>query len=118
MRPALLIALLVASSACGGSGTTDSATNPGTTVTPTVTTSVAMTGFAFTPADIQVSPGAVVTWTNNDAVNHNVTFTSTVVGAVANFSAGARTITMPTTTGTYAYHCTIHGAMTGTVKVQ
>jgi plastocyanin len=79
---------------------------------------VNIAGIAFGPAAIQVSPGAVVTWTNSDNINHNVTFSSATIGAVPDFSSGSKTLTMPTAPGTYAYHCTIHASMTGTVEVK
>lgn len=126
MRTTPLLALLILAAACGGSSATTSpgvVTNPGTTTpnptpTPTVTTSVAISGFAFNPAAIQVASGSVVTWTNNDNTNHNVTFSATTIGGTADFATGPKSLTMPATAGTYAYHCTIHGAMTGTVEVK
>jgi plastocyanin len=117
MRTPLFLASLLLAAACGGSGY--STTSPGTTTTtPQVTTAVNISGIAFGPAAIQVSPAAVVTWTNSDNINHNVTFSSATIGAIANFATGAKTLTMPTATGTYSYHCTIHPSMTGTVEVK
>ena len=110
MRKLLSFALLCVTASCGSDSTTSA-------TTPTLTTSVTMQNIAFAPASIQVSPGAVVTWTNNDNIQHTVTFDGTV-GAIAAFSTGAKTLTMPTTTGTYAYHCTIHAGMSGTVTVK
>lgn len=120
MRSPLLLASLVLLAACGGSAdsTTAPTTGTGTPPAPTVTTSVNLSGNAFSPSAIQVSPGAVVTWTNSDSYNHNVTFSSTDVGTVANFATGSRTLTMPAAVGTYAYHCTIHAGMSGTVEVK
>ena len=110
MRKSLSFVLLCAAAACGSTATV---------IPPVivVTTSVTMQNIAFAPARIQVSPGAVVTWTNNDNIQHTVTFDGTV-GAIAAFSTGAKTLTMPTTAGTYEYHCTIHAGMAGTVIVQ
>lgn len=119
MRLPLLLAAITLTAACGGaSGVTNAGTGPGTTTGPTLTTSVTIASIAFTPSAIQVSPGAVVTWTNTDNINHNVTFSSTTIGATPSFSTGSNTLTMPTAVGTYAYHCTIHAGMTGTVLVQ
>lgn len=109
--------------ACGGGGS-DSPTNPGNPGnpsnpgTPIVTTSVDLQGSAFKPADIQVSPGATVTFTNLDGINHTVTFDNTTITSIDAYATGAKTVTMPTATGTYAYHCTIHAGMKGTVLVK
>jgi plastocyanin len=110
---------------CGGGGGGDSTpttpTNPGTPGTPgqpTATTSVEMKGFAFNPPAIVVSPGATVTWTNSDNTNHNVTFSNTAIASTTEFASGSKSIVMPTAAGTYAYTCTLHGGMNGTVKVQ
>jgi plastocyanin len=82
------------------------------------TTAVNMSGSAFNPPAIQVAPGATVTYTNQDGIDHNVTFSSTAVTSTGNFSSGSKTVVMPGTPGTYAYHCTIHAGMAGTVVVQ
>jgi plastocyanin len=65
-----------------------------------------------------VSSGAVVTYTNNDAITHNVTFDNSSIGGSGNFSSGSKTLTMPAAAGTYTYKCTIHASMTGTVTVK
>jgi plastocyanin len=119
-----LIALALA---CGGGGG-DTSTNPPPgnpgnpgnpgTPAPTVTTSVNLQGSKFVPADIQVSPGATITFTNLDGIAHTVTFTSTAVTSVGSYSTGERTVTMPTAPGTYPFHCNFHGDMTGTVLVK
>lgn len=85
---------------------------------PVTTTSVTMQSTAFNPPDIRVSPSAVVTWTNMDATNHNVTFSDASIGTTGNFSSGAKTLAMPAAPGTYSYRCTIHAGMSGTVQVQ
>ena len=88
------------------------------TAGPVTTTSVTMQGTAFNPPDIRVSPSAVVTWTNMDAINHNVTFSEAAIGATTNFSTGSKSLAMPAAPGTYNYRCTIHAGMSGTVLVQ
>jgi plastocyanin len=47
-----------------------------------------------------------------------VTFDNTSIASVDAYATGSRTVTMPTATGTYAYHCTIHPSMKGTVLVK
>ncbi|MEO8563924.1 MAG: plastocyanin/azurin family copper-binding protein [bacterium] len=122
MRSRLIIVPLAVLMACGGSdSTTPVVPNPagggggGTVVT---TTAVELKSFAFTPAAIKVAPSATVTWTNSDNVNHNVTFDGGTITGSGNFSTGSKSLAMPATVGTYAYHCSIHPAMTGTVQVQ
>ena len=114
-------ALAVAILGCGGGGgdtTPTTPTTPNPPGGPTVTTAVTMQSNTFNPAGIQVSPGATVTWTNSDGIPHNVTFSDATITGSGNFSTGTRSIVMPTAAATYAYHCTFHGGMTGTVKVQ
>lgn len=118
----LLTALAVALTGCGG----DTPTTPGGGggggggggTTPTVTTSVSVGNNFFSPADIQVSPGATVTWTwNSSGTQHNVTFPSTAIGDSPNQPSGTFSTAMPTTPGTYNYSCTLHSGMDGSVLV-
>lgn len=116
--------LLIASvgAACGGGGPTEG-TPPGGGgggggSTPVATTSVTMQGSAFVPPAIRVAPGAVVTWTNADGIDHNVSFASAAVTDIATWSSGSRTTTMPATAGTYQYSCSLHAGMSGSVQVQ
>jgi plastocyanin len=113
----------ILAAACGGSVSNDTPTGPGTPVTPVTpapiaTTSVSLQNSTFNPADIQVSPGATVTFTNNDGINHTVTFDNASISSIDAYTTGAKTVTMPTAAGTYAYHCNFHGAMKGTVVVK
>ncbi|HEX9484065.1 MAG TPA: plastocyanin/azurin family copper-binding protein [Gemmatimonadaceae bacterium] len=76
-----------------------------------------MSGTAFNPAAIQVSPGAKVTWTNSDNISHNVTFSSPSI-STPNFSSGSQSLDMPAAVGEYSYRCTLHAGMNGTVTVK
>ena len=125
-----LLALALLALGCGGSSSTTttiapSATTAGTTAATSATTSagggganaVSIANFAFSPASITVKVGDSVTWTNNDSTTHTVTaddnsFSSGDLAPGATFS-----FTFPKA-GTYAYHCSIHPSMTGTVVVQ
>jgi plastocyanin len=79
---------------------------------------------AFSPQVITVSPGTTVTWTNRDQEAHNhkkqsdvADFGGTFGVNVGDFGPGktySYTFDKP---GTYAYMCTIHSLMTGTVIV-
>ncbi len=71
---------------------------------------------SFTPATLTVTVGSTVTWANSGALPHTVTdaagsFDSGILLAAETYS---RTFT---TAGTFAYLCTIHPEMTGTVTV-
>ncbi|GAB2736578.1 hypothetical protein GCM10010442_66900 [Kitasatospora kifunensis] len=78
---------------------------------------VNISGFAFSPASLTVPVGTTVTWTNHDPVTHTVTSTGSgpLKGTV---NAGATYSYTFTTAGTYAYVCTIHPGMAGTVTVK
>jgi plastocyanin len=78
---------------------------------------VSIAKFAFAPATITISAGQSITWTNTDPVDHTTTSDTQVwdsgsLGQNANFTT---TFSQP---GTYAYHCTIHPFIRGTVVVQ
>ncbi len=119
--------LAVLATACGGSdsptdgGNGGSGNGGGGGGGPTVTTSVSVQDNFFTPEDIQVSPQATVTWTWAGSAEHNVTWTGSNTSGLTDSttqSSGAFLATMPATSGTYAYFCTVHGlSMSGSVVV-
>ena len=83
---------------------------------PVATDHVSIASFAFGPATITVKPGTTVTWTQQDEDQHTVTandgsFTSSPLITGTTYT---HTFTAP---GTYAYHCSIHPFMHGTVVV-
>ena len=70
----------------------------------------------FSPANLTVTVGDTVTWTNADDSPHTVTADS---GAFAsgNLDGGASFSWTFTTAGTFTYVCSYHGEMTGTITV-
>jgi amicyanin len=73
--------------------------------------------FAFTPAEITVSPGTTLTWENRDDIPHNVvatdkSFRSKVMDTEQKFSF---TFGTP---GVYEYFCALHPHMKGKVIVK
>jgi plastocyanin len=77
---------------------------------------VDIVGFSFSPASVTVVVGDTVTWTNADAQSHTATADGGAfdTGTIGGNSSQAVTLT---TAGTFAYHCTIHPAMTATLVV-
>jgi plastocyanin len=95
--------------------------NPGSANTTTTGALVRMdAGNTFSPATITIPAGRVVTWRNDDTINHTTTETS----ATPLWNSGTRTPGQTfqrtfSTPGTFSYQCSIHGAaMSGTVIVQ
>jgi len=78
---------------------------------------VSIANFAFDPDTVTIQVGDTVTWTNNDGTAHTATagdgsFNTGNIGP-----GGSDSVTFDTA-GSFAYHCTIHPQMTGTVVVQ
>jgi plastocyanin len=78
---------------------------------------VAIEGFAFSPATVEVAVGQEVTWENHDPAEHTVTqedggFDS---GTMAQGAAFKTTFDAP---GEYRYICALHPGMKGTVVVK
>ncbi len=108
MRLLGLSAALVAAVALGCSSSSTSPSGGGHT------TSISLQNTAFNPSLDSVAVGATVTWTNNDAVTHNVTYASGPGSAFASggLSNGATYSHQFTAAGTYVIYCTIHGTPT------
>jgi amicyanin len=75
---------------------------------------VAIQGYAFQPVEINVAPGATVTWTNRDAVAHTVSARGGEWGSglVSQGQQYSHTFTEP---GTYDYFCQPHPWMVGRI---
>jgi plastocyanin len=81
------------------------------------TVSVSIDNFAYLPAEVTVTRGTEVTWTNRDDAPHTVTaddkaFNSPALDTDEHFS---HVFTSP---GEYAYFCGLHPHMTGRVIVK
>lgn len=103
----------VALTGCSGGGGADKAGGSGPTKS---TNTVAIKDFKFVPGVITVPAGTVVTWTNNDDVEHSATSDNTGFDSKL-FGKGKSYSYTFTKAGTYTYHCTPHQYMTGTVIV-
>jgi len=116
-----IIMLIMACMVAGCSSSQNAPTSP--SVAPTINTdanSITIENFAFNPATLTIKPGSKVSWTNRDGVDHTIVsdsgspvlFKSEALATGASFSF---TFTQP---GTYAYYCSIHPSMKGTIIVQ
>jgi plastocyanin len=120
---AVALGVAVMCSACGGSSS-PSAPSPsaGTPTTAAISIPVGARSLgqsAYVPNPITVSSGTAVTWTNTDSIAH--TSTSTDPGATfdsGSIPAGGKFSFTFQNKGTFAYHCTFHAGMVGTVVVQ
>jgi plastocyanin len=84
------------------------------TVGAASTAPVAIQDFTFQPSTIAIEEGDTVLWTNLDFTAHNVTgdgFVSNNLGNNATFQH------VFVDAGTFAYLCTLHSGMSGTVDV-
>jgi plastocyanin len=79
-------------------------------------TAVSIKDFAFNPATIQAKVGATITWTNGDSTAHTVTLDDKSVDS-GNIAPNATFSHAFTQAGSFAYHCSIHQQMKGTVTV-
>jgi plastocyanin len=117
----VLSLVLAVSNASGTSG--GSATVAAAPASRAGSIKVTIRNFAFSPAHFTVKPGERIVVTNKDSVTH--TFTAMPGSApVGHFDSGdiapgkTETVTAPTSDGSYAFYCSIHPFMTGTVTVR
>lgn len=78
---------------------------------------VSITNFAFDPPNLTVKAGTTVTWTNLDTEEHTVRTTKSPVVRSEVLATNAAFSFTFTDAGEYAYHCSIHPEMHGTVVV-
>ena len=79
--------------------------------------SVTIQNFAFSPTPLTVQVGDTVTWTNMDTAPHNATANDGSFKTPDLQQGQSATVTF-NTPGEYAYICTIHPRMMGTIIVQ
>ena len=86
------------------------------TVTAAASSGVNIKNFAFTPATVSVHVGDTITWSNNDIAPHTATASdgSFNTGTINQGKSASHTFSKA---GTFAYICSIHPNMHGTVVV-
>lgn len=78
--------------------------------------SITIDNFTFSPAELKVPVGAVVTWVNHDDIPHSVVATNKTFRSKALDTDDAYSMTFATA-GTFDYFCGLHPHMTGKVVV-
>jgi plastocyanin len=87
-------------------------------VTAAHTTQVDIRNFGFSPKSLTVPVGTRIVWTNHDEEPHVVTSAGTgFVSSKALDTSDSYAVTF-SKPGTYAYYCSIHPMMVGTIIVQ
>jgi plastocyanin len=89
---------------------------PANAAAPVAADAVHIKNFAFSPATITVKAGSTVVWTNDDSVQHEITFDTGGIASSALNQNDTFSHTFPTA-GTSHYICSIHPFMHGTVIV-
>jgi len=79
---------------------------------------VSIVDYAFSPTSVNITAGSAVTWTNTGQAQHTVTSDTGAFTGSAALAPGSKFMVTFSTPGTFAYHCSIHPTMHGTVVVQ
>lgn len=95
--------------------------SPSSSATPSSAQSapvvITIKSFAYEGPEM-VKPGATVTVKNEDTVAHTVTSDTGNAFDVKVGPSSSATFTAPSKAGSFAYHCTYHASMHGTLTVQ
>jgi plastocyanin len=103
---------------CGGSGNGATASAPSGGASSRAPAAISIRDFKFSPGTISVRSGARVRIANSDSTPHTVTADDGHSFDSGTVQPGASASIHVPGTGTYAYHCTIHPFMTGTLVVK
>ena len=79
---------------------------------------VAIVDFDFQPAEVTISVGDVVTWTDTGSAPHTATLDDGPTCEGERMSPGGQHSVQFNAAGEYAYHCAIHGTMQAKVIVE
>ena len=127
LRSLGVAAAVVVAASCGGGGdaivgTGGGGGGGGTTPSSCTTGTFCLGATTFVPASATVARNATVTWVNSSGIFHNVVFdnppAAVVGGDIGNMDANATATRSFATAGVYAFHCTVHAGMNGSLTVQ
>jgi plastocyanin len=116
-------ALVLAACGGGGGGTTASSgpstTSGGSSAGQASTTgdSVSIKDFAYSPPDLTVSTGTMIKFTNQDSTNHTATASGGAFDT-GTIGKGQSKVVALQSPGTFAYVCSFHPFMHGTITVK
>jgi plastocyanin len=127
-RAAVVIALTLSVAACGSSQSTTSAspakssassaaTASSSAAAPAASGHIVISGYAFHPAAVTVTPGTRLTFTNHDQTAHTATSTGNGFDTGTIAPGASRTVVLKQA-GTYSYFCQFHAFMRATVIVK
>jgi amicyanin len=80
-------------------------------------TAVSIDNFTFNPPQLTIKAGTTVTWTNKDDIPHTIAAVGKQFKSKVLDTDNAYSFTF-TTPGSYAYFCSLHPHMTGTIVVE
>jgi|1185.fasta_scaffold864608_1 plastocyanin len=125
-RPTLIAAVCAAAlflGACGGSSGSDdstqadSATMGSTQSSGSVGDAVSIKDFAYAPPSLTINKGTTVSFTNNDTTEHTATASGGGFDTGSIAAGKTKSVTLDSS-GTFAYVCTFHPFMHGTITVK
>ncbi len=114
---ALAIAALAIAGCGSGGGSSDSSSTAASGGASTGGSAVKIKGFAYSPPTLTVAKGTTVEFTNQDSTNHTATSKSGGAfdtGTIGQGESKAVTLEKP---GSFAYFCSFHPFMQGTITV-
>ncbi len=115
---ALLPVLVVAGLAgCGGGGGADTATEAASGAAGGAGEAVEIVDFSYKPADLTVSKGTTVEFTNEDSTAHTATAKGGAFDSGTIQPGKSSKVTLGQA-GTFTYSCSFHPFMKGTVTVE
>jgi plastocyanin len=119
-RMCLVVVSVAAAALAAGCGSGDgaTATAPSGGASSSTPSSISIRDFKFSPDTISVRSGARVRVMNSDSAPHTVTADDGHSFDSGTVQAGASGSVQAPRAGTYAYHCTIHPFMKGTLVVK
>lgn len=115
-----VLSTAVVLAACGGGGgsTATAGATPSSSKPSGASPAVTIVNFSFQPATLTVKRGTRVTVTNRDSTAHTATADDGHSFDTGNVDPGASKTIVVKRPGSYAYICTIHPNMHGTLIVQ